>query len=153
MFRESRRRLTPRSSPPGPSQDHLATDHPHILPLPMQEECRAMRWSYTLITHRPPWPHPGSGGRFTVGTSGKQRKVVQTLPSHVMGNVSPFPTVNVLGIVSNGDWALVPNCVQMLSQLGPARGCPVLADSQALLLGHSPSCCAALKDLEKRTLD
>lgn len=64
-----------------------------------------------------------------------------------------FPLVNVLGIISNGDWALVPDCVQMLSQLGPARGCPVLADSRAPLLGHSPSH-AALKDLEeKRALD
>lgn len=41
-------------------------------------------------------------------------------------------------------WVLVPNCVQMLSRLG----CPVLAGSQALLMGLSPSQ-AALKDLEK----
>lgn len=46
----------------------------------------------------------------------------------------------------------MPNCVQMLSQLGPARGCPVLADSQALLLGHSPNH-AALKGLETNGSD
>ena len=60
-----------------------------------------------------------------------------------------FPLVNALGIVSNGDWALVPNCVQMPSQPSPARGWPVLAASQAPLLGHGPSR-AALKGLEKK---
>lgn len=71
-----------------------------------------------------------------MGADGKQRKVVQTLPGHMMRKcLYHFPLVNVLGIISNGDWALVPNCVQMLSQLGPAKGCPVLADSQACLWG------------------
>lgn len=97
MIREGKRRLTSHSSPPRPVQDHIAADpsaHPTIT---HAGECRARRWSHTLITPRPLGPHPSSGRRFIVGASGKQRKVVQTLPSHVMGNVSPFPTGKCAG--------------------------------------------------------
>lgn len=115
----------------------------------MQEECGARSWCCTLITHRPPWPQSWQWRKIYHGGQWKTKKnrVNFTRPRD-RKRVSHFPLVNVLGIVSNGHWTLVPNCVQMLSRLGPARGCPVLADSQTLLLGHSPNQ-AALKDLEK----
>ena len=43
-----------------------------------------------VITYRPGGPNPGSGGRFIVGMDGKQRTVVQTLRSHIMGNAFPI---------------------------------------------------------------
>lgn len=113
----------------------------------MPEECRARGWSCVLITHRPLWPQSWQWRKIYCGGRWKTKKSCANFTwSHDGKCLYHFPLVNVLGIISNGDWALVPNCVQMLSQLGPAKGCPVLADSQALPLGHSPSQ-AALKDL------
>ena len=43
-----------------------------------------------VITYRPRGPTAGSGRRFIVGMDGKQRTVVQTLRSHIMGNAFPI---------------------------------------------------------------
>lgn len=116
MVKRGKRRLTRHSSVPRPSQDRIASEplaHPtttHAGGMQGKEVELNPNHSQALWPQFWPWKKIYCGGRWKT-----KRSCANFTRSRDGKCLSHFPLVNVLGIISKGDWALVPNCVQMLS--------------------------------------